>query len=78
MTFLHYALVERVLEGQLTAYQISTTSVYLILGPNQVLYFPQEHNFDPAAYPGAWALVDSNAALVEPREEFISLKSSVG
>lgn len=69
--FLHYALIERVLDGLPTFFQRETGRVFMLLGPTDVRIYHSQERLDPERYPGAWALVDSNASLVHPREEFI-------
>jgi len=47
-----------------------------MLNRHDVRLFPAGVHLDPRGFPGTWALVDSNAALVLPRAEFTDVHSS--
>ncbi|KAM6499073.1 hypothetical protein JOM56_004581 [Amanita muscaria] len=72
--FLYFVLVERILNGQCTAYQYTST-VILMLGSHDVRIFPADPRLDTRKFPGTWALVDSNVELIPPRGEFTSAHS---
>jgi hypothetical protein len=74
-TFLHYLLIERVIDGKPTAFQVSANGTFFLLGQHDLRYVPVGTAMDPAGFPGVWALVDSNAGLIEPRSEFTSIRS---
>jgi hypothetical protein len=73
--FLYFLLVERILDGQPTAYQWSHTRVILMLNRHDVQIFPANIRLDPRGFPGTWALVDSNVGSVHPRDEFTDVHS---
>jgi hypothetical protein len=73
--FLHYVLIDRILNGLVTAYQIDSKRAFLFLGPNHVRKISADEILDPEVYDRAWALVDSNANLDSPREEFVNMFS---
>lgn len=73
--FLYFVLIERILNGQCTAYQRSPNSVILMLDRHDVRIFRANACFDCQGFPGTWALVDSNATLGQPRDEFMDTHS---
>ena len=73
--FLYFVLIERILNGQRTAFQCDHGRAILILDHHDLQIFPVATRFDPEAYSGMWVLVDSNSRVVQPRDEFISAHS---
>jgi len=70
--FLYYILIHRILHGQPTAFQ-PTSSHTLIFHHSRAEIFGEHTTIDSLAYPGAWALSDSNADVYQPRREFVEL-----
>ena len=58
-----------------TALQWSDARIFLFLDRNIVRVIPKNTYLDPRAFPGVWALVDSNAGLVQPRGELVDSHS---
>jgi hypothetical protein len=75
--FLYFLLIERILAGQPTAWQFRSSDVILIHNHNKIQMFPENVWLDTQApeYSGYWALVDSNAQVVQPRGEFTDTHS---
>ena len=73
--FLYYALIERILDKEPTAFQLDSKRVFVFFGPTDVQVCPNGERLDPEKFPGAWALVDSNASLIQPEEKLISDRS---
>jgi hypothetical protein len=75
--FLYYALIERVLNGEPTLFQLGPKSAFMLLGQTNVRIFREDDDIDTQEYPGAWALVDSNAAIKAPRGELAMANSRI-
>jgi hypothetical protein len=73
--FLYFILIERILNGQPTAFQGAFSRAFLMLGKHDVRVYPSHVWLDPSGFPGLWALVDFNAGLVQPRHEFTDSRS---
>lgn len=71
--FLFYALIERILDGRPTLFQLDSIKVVMFLGPTNVCIYGSQEDFDPAGNPGAWALVDSGVDLIRPRSELTTI-----
>ncbi|KAN0073012.1 hypothetical protein V8E54_009126 [Elaphomyces granulatus] len=63
--FLYYVLVCRVLNAEVTAFEDRSDQIYLF-GPS----FESMQTISSRQYPGAWALSDSNDALIKPNQSF--------
>ncbi len=73
--FLYYALMERILDGLPTLFQLDPTRVFMFLGPADVRIYGSQERLDPGSYPGAWALVDSGSELIRPRVKLTTIGS---
>jgi hypothetical protein len=73
--FLQYLLVERILDGLPTAYQMDSQKLFLFLGAQDVQIFTERDMLDPEIYENAWALVDSNGGLEAPRYDLVKPNS---
>jgi hypothetical protein len=58
-----------------TVLQLEKSRVFGFLGPENVHVCSNNERLDPEAHPGAWALVDSNASVVQPRREPVTIGS---
>jgi hypothetical protein len=73
--FLYFILLERILNGEPTAFQRNSARTFLLLGTDDVRMIPNDVWMNPREFPGAWALVDSNIDLVQPRTVFSDARS---
>jgi hypothetical protein len=72
--FLYYILIERVLDAEPTLFQLDSKRAFMLFGQADVCVHHLER-IDTEKYPGAWALVDSNASINEPRGELCVFES---
>jgi hypothetical protein len=56
-------------------FQLEENRVFVFLGPENVHVCYNNERLDPEAHPGAWALVDSNTSVIQPRGELVSIGS---
>lgn len=68
--FLYYILISRILTGKTTVFENEMNNIYLFGD-----YFQRSKRIHEMAYPGAWALSDSNARLTQPSDGFIGAGS---
>ena len=68
--FLLYLLVERILEGAPTIFQLQAEQTFVFTGPESFRVYNAAEVLPDTQYAGAWYLMDSNVSLQQPRAEF--------
>lgn len=72
--FLYFLCIDKILDSKQTSLQWSDARIYFVSRPLYCTGYSEEY-LDPRAFPGVWALGDSNVGLVQPRNEFVDSHS---